>query len=559
VKRGLEPAFISWRFYLSIALLLLIVAGLLFRVVNLTFFKRDFLRQQGNERFVRTVTVPAFRGMIKDRNGYPLAISTSVYSIWINPKEFDVRKNNIKLLSQKFGLKEKTIQAVIEKARKKGREFVYIKRDVAPETAKQIKSLKLLGVYLQPSFKRYYPEGEVMAHVVGFTNIDDQGQEGLELLYNQWLSGAPGKKLVIKDRIGRVISELETLRQQKPGNDITLSVDHRIQYLAYRELLEGVTKNVAESGSVIVMDVKTGEVLAMVNQPSFNPNQSQGLKMDTIRNRAVTDVFEPGSTMKAFSVAAALQNGHFKPDTLIDTSPLWVGRKLLQDEHKKGPLTVTEVLQYSSNVGVTKMVLTLPPESLWRLLSKVGFGEPTGIEFPGERAGVLINHPVWSSLALATLGFGYGMSVTTLQLAQAYSVIANAGEKKYFSLLKVDHPVTGPLVMEPKLAKEMLGLLEAVVSKGGTGEAAQISGYRVAGKTGTSKKVGEGGYEKQYVSSFVGIAPVTNPRLIIAVVINNPRKQYYAATVSAPIFKNIMEGALRILNIKPDRAEAVST
>ncbi len=557
MKRGFNPAYIQWRFYLLISMIVIIVLGLVVRVVDLTFFKQDFLRKQGNERVLRVITIPAFRGMITDRMGHPLAISTPVYSVWANPKEFTQMPDQLGLLSQAINIPLKTIKASIQQYQKKGREFVYLKRSINPELAEQIKKLKIPGIYLQAGFKRFYPEGEVAAHVVGSTNIDDKGQEGLELAYNQWLSGVPGKALVVKDPLGRIISKLKNLQTQAPGNDLVLSIDHRIQYLAYRELMAGVEEYKAESGSAVVIDTETGEILAMVNQPSYNPNALGKQKPENLRNRAVTDVFEPGSTIKAFSVAASLDSGLYKADTVIDTYPGWllVGRKLVRDEHKKGPMTVREILQFSSNVGVTKMILSLPSDqSLWKLLNVVGMGESTGVGFPGERSGVLVKRDVWKPFTLATLAFGYGLSVTTLQLAQAYMVIANEGVKKPLSLLKVAKPPEGKLVMNPKTAKAMIDLLESVTAKGGTAEAARIPGYRVAGKTGTVHKVGVGGYEKNhYMSSFVGMAPATHPRLVIVVILNDPQgKKYYGGLISAPIFKNIMEGSLRILNVKPD-------
>lgn len=556
MKHALSPAYLKWRFYLLIFIILFVVAGLVARIIDLTFFKQVFLRKQGNERVLRVMSVPAFRGMIVDRNGYPLAISTPVYSVWVNPKEFIMTSSHLEMLGQSLKLPSKTIQNVIQSYQKKGREFVYIKRGVTPDIAEKIKLLKIPGVYSQQGFKRYYPEGEVTAHVLGSTNVDDQGQEGLELAYNQWLSGMPGKQLVVRDPLGRVISELQTIQKQKPGSDLTLSIDHRIQYLAYRELLEGVQENKAESASAVVIDVSTGEILAMVNQPSYNPNAG-GQKADAARNRAVTDVFEPGSTIKAFSVASALGSGLYKPTTVIDTDPGWlrVGHKIVRDEHRKGLMTVTEVLQMSSNVGVTKMILSLPSDQvLWSVLNSVGFGEATGIGFPGERSGILVKRTTWKPFALATLAFGYGLSATTLQLAQAYTVLANNGVKKPLSLLKVTQSPSGKVVMDPKLAKEVVTLLESVTAKGGTAEAARIPGYRVAGKTGTAIKVGLHGYEKHhYVSSFVGMAPASNPRLVVIVVINNPQgKHYYGGLVSAPVFRNIMEGSLRILNVAPD-------
>lgn len=562
MKRGFEAAFIAWRFYLLIAFILLIVAGLIARLVDLSVVNQVFLKNQGNARALREVSTPAFRGMITDRNGYPLAISTSVYSIWINPQEFVDSPEHIKLLSQKLSLKKSDIKLLIEHANDKDREFLYLKRDVSPEIAAVIKSLALAGVYEQQDYKRFYPEAEIAAHVVGFTNVDDQGQEGLELAYNQSLAGTPGKDIVIKDRLGRVITNVKNIQQQKPGKDLTLSLNRRLQYLAYRELLEGVKKNLASSGSVVVLDVKTGEVLAMVNQPSFNPNNRAHTTTDELRNRAITDVFEPGSTMKAFSIATALASGLYSPDTIINTYPGWmaVGRHVVRDEHSKGPMTVTQILDISSNVGVTKMILSLPSDRLWNILHAVGFGEDTGVGFPGERSGVLSKHT--DPFALATLAFGYGISVTPLQLAHAYATLANNGVKIPLSLLKLDKAPEGKQTIDPRIAKEMLGLLQTVVeAKGATGKKAQIPGYHVAGKTGTSRILGLHGYEKhRHTSSFVGIAPATEPRIVVAVIINDPHgKDYLAADVSAPVFKNIMEGALRMLDVAPDDIESLNS
>ncbi|MHB1947518.1 MAG: peptidoglycan D,D-transpeptidase FtsI family protein [Gammaproteobacteria bacterium] len=561
MRRGVQATFIAWRYYLITLVILLIVAGLIARLIDLAVIKRHFLQIQGDARVLRVVNTPSFRGMITDRNGYPLAISTSVFSIWVNPKDFSATQEDYAELSKLLKIKKSDIQRLIQQSKNKNREFTYLKREVSPEVAVKIKALRIPGLYQLQGYKRFYPEGEVAAHVIGFTNVDDQGQEGLELAYNDWLSGQPGKDIVVKDRLGRVVSEVKQIQQQKPGSDITLSINRRIQYLAYRELLEGVKKNLAASGSVVVLDVKTGEVLAMVNQPSFNPNNRADTKLDALRNRAVTDTFEPGSTIKAFTVATALDSGKYKPNTIIDTYPGWlrVGHNLVKDEHSKGPMTVTQILQISSNVGATKMILTLPPNSLWHLLHRVGFGEETGIYFPGERSGALVKRDVWPPFALATLSFGYGISATTLQLARAYATIANEGIKIPLSLLKLDKPPEGKRVMDERIAKQMLIMLESVVAKGGTAEAANIPGYHVAGKTGTAKMVGDHGYEKHhYTSSFVGVAPVSHPRILVAVVIQDPQgKQYYGGLVSGPVFKNIMEGALRMLNIPPDDPEAL--
>jgi cell division protein FtsI (penicillin-binding protein 3) len=560
VKAHLRIAsFIAWRFYLVISLILLVVAGLVIRLVDLTVIDQHFLVGQSNARIVRTVNTPAFRGMITDRNGFPLAVSTAVYSVWVDPIDFTFTTDNIKTLSKLLNVKFSSLKSIIDKGDDKGREFVYLKRSISPIVASEIKSLKIPGVNLQEDFKRFYPEGEVAAHVVGFTNIDDHGEEGLELAFNQWLAGAPGKKVVIKDRIGREISEIRNIQSQKPGNDLKLSIDKRIQYIAYRELMTGIEKNMADSGSVVVLDVKTGEILAMVNFPSYNPNNLPSQKSDSFRNRAVTDIFEPGSTMKTFSIAVALHSGLYKPDTIIDTAPGWwsVGGHLVRDEHNKGQMTVTQILQFSSNVGVSKIILTLPPNDLWNMLHAVGFGETTGIGFPGERSGKLVKREVWKPFALATLSFGYGLSITPLQLAHAYATVANGGVKIPLSLLKIDKAPQGARVMDKALADQMLLVLKSVLEKGGTAADIHIPGYQLAGKTGTALMVGPGGYQKHhYNSSFVGIAPASRPRLVIVVLIHDPKNKLdylrNGGFVSAPVFERIAEGALRTLNIPPD-------
>jgi cell division protein FtsI (penicillin-binding protein 3) len=557
VKQRLQATFIPWRFYLLIILILLVITGLVARVVDLTIINRIFLMHQGDERVLRTLNSPAFRGMITDRNGYPLAVSTSVYSIWMNPQEFLATPENVDALARTLDVHSAAILAQLVPNKIKKREFIYIRRGVQPDLAIHVKKLDLPGVYLQEEYKRYYPEGEVSSHIVGFTNIDDKGQEGLELAYNDWLTGTPGIKRVIKDRLGRAISDVKMIQQQDPGKDLTLSMDRRIQYLAYRELMDGIKENVAVSGSVVVLDVQTGEILAMVNQPSYNPNNRFEMHSDVFRNRAVTDSFEPGSTIKAFSIASALDSGQYKPDTMVDTFPGWlrVDHHLVRDEHNNGQIDLARILQVSSNVGTTKVILSLPPNELWSLLHRVGFGETTNIGFPGEQAGSLVKRPKWAPFTLATLAFGYGISATPIQLAQAYSIFANDGVKLPVSLLKVDKPPTGERVLDAKVAHEMLDLLETVTSvKGATGQMARIPGYRVAGKTGTAVMAGPHGYLKHhYTSTFVGIAPVSNPRLVVAVVIHDPQgKHYYASYVAAPVFQKIMEGTLRILNIPPD-------
>lgn len=552
-----RTAYIAWRFYLILFFIVLAVVGLVCRVFDLSILNQHFLRHQGDERVLRLVSTPAFRGMIVDRNGFPLAVSTTVYSVWINPQEFSPLDEDIPVLAKLLEMKTKDILTSAKHNLKKGREFVYLKRSIPPELAQQIKALDIPGTYLQQEYRRYYPEGEITAHVIGFTNIDDHGQEGLELGYNQWLQGEQGKKWVIKDRIGRVISDVQAIQDEKPGNDLVLSIDRRIQYLAYRELLSGVMENQAASGTAIVSDIKTGEILAMVNVPSFNPNNRRGVNHENFRNRAATDTFEPGSTIKAFTIASALETGLFKPDSVVDTSPGWmrVGHNVVKDEHgNNGIMSMAQILQKSSNMGAAKVILALPPNQLWSVLNRMGFGESTGIGFPGEQSGSLIKHNPWGQFILATLSFGYGMSSTPLQITRAYSVLANEGVKLPLSLLKLENPPAGERVLTPKIARQMLTLLESVFEKGGTAERISIPGYRVAGKTGTAKMVGVGGYQKhQYISSFVGIAPLANPRLIVTVVIHDPKgKNYYGGLVSGPVFQKIMEGTLRLMDVPPD-------
>lgn len=545
-------SFIAWRFYTIIFFITLVVLGLVWRVFDLTILHQSFLRNQGDERVLRLVHTPSFRGMIVDRYGFPLAVSTRVYSIWVNPSLFLPSQEDISLLSTLLELNAKTVNKLIKKH--KNKEFLYLKRGVTPEIAARIKSYNLPGLYTQEEYKRYYPEGEVAAQIIGFTNVDDRGQEGLELAYNEWLAGEAGKKWVLKDRLGRVLSDIRQVKAQRAGRDLVLSIDRRMQYLAYRELLAGIMQNKATSGSAIILDIKTGEILAMANYPSFNPNKRVRVVSSSIRNRAVTDIFEPGSTIKTFTVASAL-GPYLKPDTVIDTSPGWikVDRRIVRDEHNNGLLTVPQILQRSSNIGAAKIVLSLPPDRLWTVLHQMGFGEITGVGFPGEQSGVLTKHHPWGAFTLATLSFGYGLSVNALQLTRAYAVIANDGIKLPVSLLKIDKAVTGESVISSALAKQMLVLLGGVVSEG-TGKLASVPGYQVAGKTGTTKIASVHGYEKhRYIASFVGVAPLTDPKFIVTVVIHDPQGgQYHGGSVSGPVFEKIMEGVLRIAAIPPD-------
>ncbi|MBT3048451.1 MAG: penicillin-binding protein 2, partial [Candidatus Thiodiazotropha sp. (ex Clathrolucina costata)] len=437
------------------------------------------------------------------------------------------------------------------------RSFVYLKRRVNPDLARRVDTLELDGIDLLSEYRRFYPNGEVMSHLVGFTNIDDQGQEGIELAYDEWLSGTPGSKRVIKDGKGRVVEQVENIRSPSPGKDLMLSIDRRLQFLAYRELKAAVSKHRARSGSAVILDSRSGEILAMVNSPSYNPNALRGRRSSGLRNRAVTDVYEPGSTIKPFTVAAGLEMGRFKPTTPIDVSPgqMKVGRYLVRDNRNYGMIDVATVLRKSSNVGASKIALSMQPDVLWNLYSKLGFGESPYSQFPGESSGRLPHFSDWSSFEQATLSFGYGLSVTPLQLARAYAVLANDGVRLPVSLLRQAQRETGVRVMRKSTARKVVKMLEAVVTSEGTAPLAAVPGYRVAGKTGTAKKSVAGGYaEDRYLSLFVGIAPASDPRLVMAVFIDEPKgKEYYGGIVAGPVFSRVMSGALRLMNIPPDK------
>ena len=534
----------------------MLLSILLWRTCDLTIVDRQFLQEQGDARSLRVLDIPAYRGMIIDRQGSPVAVSTPVQSLWVNPKVFAPVPAQLAQLSQFLGISVAQLSKRVSVA--KGREFLYLQRQLPPMLAKQIEALKIPGVNFQQEFKRYYPEADSMAQLVGFTNIDDNGIEGLELAYQHWLVGVGGKKRVVKDRLGRVIEELDLLREPRPGNLLQLSIDRRIQYFAYHELQNTIEKFHAKSGSVVVLDAANGEVLAVANFPSFNPNVRNRYQLDSYRNKALTDTFEPGSVIKPFSIASALQSGHFTPETIIDTQPSWmvVHGHTIRDIHNYGVLDVVGVLQRSSNVGVTKMVLSSPPEQLIGLLTRCGIGERTESGYPGESDGFIVKAADANPFVLATLGFGYGMSVTALQLAKGYLIFANEGRLLPVSLLHNTEPVEGTPVLDKKTAAQVLSMMEAVVSGvDGTGKQASVPGYRVAGKTGTARIAGKRGYEaNRHIASFVGIAPVSQPRVVVAVVIHEPTQRgYYAAAVAAPLFSKVMSAALRILDIPPDQ------
>lgn len=543
----------GWRFWFIVVVLALALMALVWRLFTLTVSERAFLKHQGDARTVRILPIPAYRGMIADRNGEPLAISTPVNGIWINPKTFASTPNNRRRLAEALSLNEKQLAAKIKQHKK--RTFLYLKRQVDPATTEAVMALRIPGVYRLPELRRYYPSGEVMAQLIGFTNVDDVGQEGLELGYNQWLEGIPGKKQVIVDRLGRVVEEIQVLREAQPGNNLVLSIDKRLQYLTHRALLAGIKKFKAKAASAVILNVKTGEVLAMVNVPSFNPNNRTHHNPKQYRNTAVTDVFEPGSTLKTFSVAAALTSGQYQPDTPVDTSPGWmmVGRNRVKDYRNYGPLDVSTVLQHSSNVGVTKMILSLPDSLLPNFLNTLGFGKRTGVDFPGEENGYVPHHDHWRPFELATLSFGYAMNATNLQLAAAYATIANHGKQCKPSLLLVQEAPDCRSVMLPHIADSLSLMLEQVVEQSAV--RAQVPGYRVGGKTGTVRMIGPHGYDpKHHLSLFAGFGPISDPQLVLTVVVKDPLGgQYYGSLVAAPLFAEIMGGALRITDANPDK------
>jgi cell division protein FtsI (penicillin-binding protein 3) len=535
--------------------------GLLARLFSLTVLDRAFLQHQGDARSLRTVIIPTFRGIIVDRLGEPLAVSTPLQSLWIHPQNFKASNQKKNQLAKLLGLSLKEIDKSWLLHQKK--EFFYLKRQVTPQIAEKVLALKIAGLHAQQEFKRYYPEGESMAQVLGFTNIDDKGIEGIELAYDSWLNGINGQKRVLKDRTGRIIEELGIIREPRAGHGIQLSLDRRIQFFAYNELVKTLEKFEAQSGTVVVLDASNGEVLAVANAPSFNPNLREQYSYDTYRNKALTDTFEPGSVMKPFAIASALESGHFKPNSIIDTRPstMFVQGHIIRDVHNYGVLDVTGVLRNSSNVGVSKMVLTSPPEQLIDLMIRCGIAQRTETNYPGEAEGAIVKPNQAKPFVLATLSFGYGVSSTALQIAKAYSVFANHGNIMPVSLLHNPEVAKGHQVMKPETADTLLKMLEAVVLDG-TGKSAQVPGYRVAGKTGTALMAGKKGYsDKKYISSFVGIAPVSNPRIIVAVFINNPNihKGYYGAAVAAPLFSKVMELSLRLLNVPYDNEEQLST
>ncbi|WP_036186979.1 peptidoglycan D,D-transpeptidase FtsI family protein [Marinimicrobium agarilyticum] len=558
MSKGQTLTIARWRVWLVALAVLVLGCALLARLASLQVVPDmaqgyQFLQGQGQARTLRTEPISAYRGVITDRNGEPLAVSTPVETLWADPSILLRVPERWNELARGLGISESELEARL--SRYSGKEFMYLERHLPPQAAEEVLKLDVPGVYSQREFRRYYPAGEVTAHLVGFTDIDDRGQEGMELAYDAWLSGESGAKEVLKDLRGRTVKELQLTKSARPGRNLTLSIDLRLQYLAHRELKAAVQRYGAKGGSMVIMDVRTGEVLAMTNQPAYNPNDRSRMEPGAMRNRALTDLFEPGSPMKPLTVMAALETGRFSAQTRFDTSPgyIQVGTKTLLDPVNYGVLDVTGIITKSSQVGMTKLALQMDPQTVRDMYYHLGLGQSVGTGFPGEAVGSLPNHRRWSPIQRATYAFGYGLNLTATQLVNAYSVIASGGIKRTPSLLRVDEVPAGERVVAEPLARKMVDILSHVVTQEGTGTLAQIPAYPVAGKTGTVHKVGVGGYvDNRYMSSFVGMAPTNNPRLVAAVIIDEPSDQrYFGGQVAAPVFSKVIEGALRLLQVPP--------
>src|SRR5580704_11970789 len=546
---------LRWRSYVLLAILGASALALGWRAANLALRDHGFLASQGNARFSRVASIVAHRGTIIDRYGEPLAVSTPVDSVWTNPRELALATDQIPRLATALKLDRQELTRRVTS--NLDREFLYLARHLQPAEAQQIRALEIPGVYLSREYRRYFPAGEVAGHILGFTNVDDAGQEGLELAFDHWLAGEDGAKRVIQDRYGRIVQNVESIRPARPGRDLVLSLDLRIQYLAYRELKEAIRDQRARAGSVVVLDVASGEVLAMVNQPAYNPNDREQIQAATYRNRAATDIFEPGSSIKPFFVAAGLASGKYDNRSVIDTSPGFfkVGVKIFEDEHNYGAIDIATVLAKSSNVGMAHIALTLPPQEIWTTLTHLGFGQVTTSGYPGESAGLLPAYSQWRPIGIVTMSHGYGLSVTPLQLAHAYATVGAFGVVRPVSFLRVEGAPPGERTLEAQVCRELVGMLESVVAAEGTGKLAAIPGYRVSGKTGTAWKATAGGYSTdRYMAVFGGVAPASEPRLAAVVVIDEPSAGLHmGGQVAAPVFSRVIGGALRLLAVAPDQ------
>ncbi|KQQ67699.1 cell division protein [Pseudomonas sp. Leaf127] len=554
----LEGALYPWRFRVVVGLLVMLVLAICWRIVDLQVIDHTFLQEQGDARSLRHIPIPAHRGLITDRNGEPLAVSTPVTTLWANPKEMLQDRSKWPMLAQALGQDPKALTERLESQATK--EFIYLVRGLTPEHGQAVLDLKVPGVYGIEEFRRFYPAGDVTAHMVGFTDLDDHGREGVELAYDDWLAGVPGKRQVIKDRRGRLIKDVQVTKNAKAGKTLALSIDLRLQYLATRELRNAIIENEAKAGSLVIMDVKTGEILAMVNSPTYNPNNRRTMVPAAMRNRAIIDVFEPGSTMKPISMGAALESGRWKPTDKVEVYPgtLQIGRYTIRDVSKsEGPvLDLTGILINSSNVGMSKVAFDVGGENLFRTMQRMGFGQYTGLGFPGERVGNLPNYREWRKAETATLSYGYGVSVTALQLVHAYGALANDGRIVPLSILKSSAEPTSVQAIPQATAKTLHTMLQAVIEDTRGVYRARVPSYHVGGKSGTARKtsIGTKGYaENSYRSLFAGFGPMSNPRYAVVVVIDEPSKGgYYGGLVSAPVFSKVMSGTLRLMNIPPD-------
>ena len=521
------------------------------RALWLQGISTDFLQKQGASRYARTLELPATRGKITDRNGQVLASSLPVKAIWAIPDDvLAAPPEKLRELARLLDMSEHELRKKLDS----DRNFVYLKRQVEMDVADKIAKLGIGGIDARREYKRFYPDGEVMAHVVGFTNIEDAGQEGMELAFQKSLAGVTGSRRVIKDRLGRIVEDIESVRTPHDGKNLALSIDRQIQYIAFSKLKEAVEKHQAKAGGIVVLDVKTGEVLALANLPTYNPNDRSHLSGEQLRNRVLTDTFEPGSTLKPFTVALALEKHVVSPSTTIETAPgrMTIGTATIHDAEEHGLLTVSQVIEKSSNIGTAKIALQMPPQEMWDMFTTVGFGQQPKLGFPGAVAGRLRPYKSWRPIEQATMSYGHGISVSLIQIAHAYMLFARDGDIIPLSLQKVSEPPVGRRVLSEKTALQMRAMLETVTSPEGTAPKAQVPGYRVGGKTGTAYKIVGGRYVKKYVASFVGFAPASNPRIIIAVMIDEPTNGHYGGDVAAPVFSAVAANALRAMNVSPD-------
>ncbi len=555
-KQNIAPSLVQWRFWVVIGVLVMVFIGLTARAAYIQIIEPDALIKQGDNRTLRTRNTPVHRGIITDRNGQQLAVSVPVRAIYADPKIISENEGlkdarRWKALAEVLGQDVDKLTASVSNPK---RRFVYIQRQVSPAMADFVSQLNLPGVYLRNESRRYYPSGEVSAHLIGFTNVDDIGIEGIEKLYNDMLSGTPDTRVIRRDAQNKQVEVIEEQNGKKAEN-LQLTIDQRIQAIAYKELKKAVQFYKATSGSVVVADVNSGEILAMVNSPSFNPNNRRNVSAHRIRNRAITDAFEPGSSVKPLAVLSALEFGAVEQDTLIDTNPGWMrlGGSVIDDPTNYGEISLTKVIQKSSNMGTSKLALMVPKNFLLDLYYDMGLMSDSGTNLLGESAGIFHERNRWSKHELSTLSFGYNLSVTTVQLARMYTILGNGGIKRPLSIIKSSEVVPEERVLSEENARAILAMMESVTQDEGSGKKAKVSGYRIAGKTGTSRKAVAGGYGEEYVNIFAGVAPVSNPQLAVVVLINEPRGElYHAGDTAAPVFSSIMTGTLQLLNVTPD-------